>query len=84
MEMQKNPEFTHFIEELQQTQTKGLLLKDFLIKPVQRILKYPLLFREMLKETAEGSEDHTVLANVLEKINAIATLINEASTSFFS
>ena len=52
-------------------------LGSYLIKPVQRICKYPLLLREILKYTPETFEDHTVLKVALEKIQATINLVNE-------
>lgn len=45
-------------------QLRGLGLLDWLIKPVQRVTKYPLLLRELEKHTPENHSDreNTVLA----------------------
>ena len=39
----------------------GLLLSDYLIKPVQRICKYPLLFRALLDYTDPDHKDRALL-----------------------
>ena len=57
----------------------GLNLESFLMKPVQRICKYPLLLRELLKYTPAGHQDHASLQKANEKIQTIVTVINERS-----
>ncbi|PVU96599.1 hypothetical protein BB561_001092 [Smittium simulii] len=53
-----------------------LEIKDYLMKPVQRICKYPLFIRELLAETrgAEAIE----LEKVLKKVEGVCKKINEA------
>ena len=65
-----------FLEETQKN-TGGLHLKDFLIKPVQRILKYPLLFKELQKQYSNNTKEFSLLKDVLKKIESVANLINE-------
>lgn len=56
--------------------TKGLYIKDFLIKPIQRICKYPLLLRS-LSECSFGVEKQQIeqalnqINSILEELNAI-------------
>lgn len=56
---------------------EGLSLRDFLIKPVQRICKYPLLFRELFKNTSEDHADWENLRQALSMLEKVTTLINE-------
>lgn len=55
---------------------KGLFLHDFLIKPVQRICKYPLLFRNLLELIPPGP-DYKVVEEVFAKINLVVSGINQ-------
>lgn len=50
----------------------------FLIKPVQRITKYPLLLRDLIKHTDAATAIDQQLKEGLDAIERIATQINEA------
>jgi hypothetical protein len=52
-------------------------LDSLLVKPVQRILKYPLLISELLDSTASDHPDHASLAKALEEVTNISVRINE-------
>jgi len=67
-----------FINQQAETpECKGLYLKDYLIKPIQRLCKYPLLFQNLLKITPENDPDYPELKGCLDKINDIVRDINE-------
>jgi len=57
---------------------KGLFLQSFLIKPIQRVCKYPLLLRELIKFTPESHPDWDPLQSAFSKINGVVADINEA------
>lgn len=52
-------------------------LGSFLIKPVQRILKYPLLLKELMDCTEDSHPDHKQLMEATVKMADVATAINE-------
>jgi len=52
---------------------------SFLIKPVQRICKYPLLIREILKQTDQKHKDYSNLEQAFDKIEMVVTIVNEAT-----
>lgn len=56
---------------------KGQNLLSYLIKPVQRICKYPLLFRELISHTPEDHKDYKSLVEVKEEIDKVVTHVNE-------
>lgn len=61
----KNSTFNAYLNSVRDhPQLRGLGLLDWLIKPVQRVTKYPLLLRELEKYTPENHSDreNTVLA----------------------
>ncbi|KAL6239155.1 hypothetical protein BDW75DRAFT_168108 [Aspergillus navahoensis] len=52
-------------------------LDSLLVKPVQRILKYPLLISELLESTPPDHPDHASLVKALEEVTNISVRINE-------
>lgn len=60
-----------------QDRTNCFDLSSIIIKPVQRILKYPLLLNELIKYTEESHIDWNPLLMALQMITDIATSINE-------
>ena len=52
-------------------------LGSLVIKPVQRILKYPLLIKQLLKETNEEHADYMDLEKALTSLESMADKINE-------
>lgn len=52
-------------------------LESFLIMPMQRITKYPLLLRELLKLSEEGSKDYKCLVEAEQKMKDIVLEANE-------
>jgi hypothetical protein len=52
----------------------GLALLDFLVKPFQRLLKYPLLLRELIKYTPVG---HAARAGLEAAMAKIQTVVDE-------
>ncbi|KAI8913327.1 Dbl homology domain-containing protein [Gorgonomyces haynaldii] len=81
-QLQAKPEGKEFLTKLMNsTEARGLSLESFLIKPVQRICKYPLLIRELEKhsEKAGNAKDQANLKQASEKIEAVVMLVNEAT-----
>lgn len=64
------------LEELQQHKIQLLDMRSVLIKPLQRVLKYPLFLDRLVRETSEHHLDHkdlveakTAMANTAKEIN---------------
>jgi len=73
----KNAHFRQFIEEAQNDpRCGGLQFVSFLIKPVQRICKYHLLLRELLKYETDD-EEKEALEEVYENVLMLVNSINE-------
>ena len=58
-------------------ETRHLSLESFLIKPVQRICKYPLLLKEILKHTPDTHADHLPLKSAMERIESVLSAVND-------
>lgn len=59
----------------------GFSLESFLLKPVQRICKYPMLIAEILKHTSSSSDDVAPLNKALELTRNLLGYINEETRS---
>ena len=53
-------------------------LDSLLVKPVQRILKYPLLLSDLLESTPNDHPDRVAIANALEEVTNVSHRINES------
>lgn len=58
-------------------QQPGIGLGGYLLTPVQRICKYPLLLRELLKATPVDHPDYAAVEGALERMTVVAQSINE-------
>ncbi|KAJ5902252.1 hypothetical protein N7495_002780 [Penicillium taxi] len=52
-------------------------LDSLLVKPVQRILKYPLLLSQLLDATPKDHPDYANIAEALQEVTSISVRINE-------
>jgi len=76
--MSRNKEFSKFCESARkQPLTRSLDLGAFLVKPLQRLCKYPLLFKELLRSTKEDDIDYLSIQLTLQKISKIVTFVND-------
>ncbi|XP_018599179.2 T-lymphoma invasion and metastasis-inducing protein 2-like [Scleropages formosus] len=69
--------FKDFLEARNPTKQHSSTLESYLIKPVQRVLKYPLLLRELVSLTDADSEEHSHLTEGLKAMEKVASHINE-------
>ncbi|KAK3541492.1 hypothetical protein QTP86_027255 [Hemibagrus guttatus] len=53
-------------------------LEGYLVAPIQRICKYPLLLRELLKRTPKKHSDYSMVHESLQVMKAVCSSINEA------
>jgi hypothetical protein len=60
-----------------QPHTNSWDLPSMLIKPVQRVLKYPLLLDDLLKQTPASHPDHANLKRAATTVRSLADEINE-------
>lgn len=77
---QGSPMVDRWLQEcrtLSEDKTQAWTLDALLIKPVQRLLKYPLLLASMLEVTPENHPDHYQLKRALDKMQKTANRIND-------
>eukprot|EP01090_Pellita_catalonica_P021835 TRINITY_DN827_c0_g1_i3.p2 TRINITY_DN827_c0_g1~~TRINITY_DN827_c0_g1_i3.p2 ORF type:complete len:424 (-),score=94.27 TRINITY_DN827_c0_g1_i3:2221-3492(-) len=77
-ETQNNRDFAVFLAYTQaKPESRSLDLNSFLIKPVQRVCKYPLLLRELIKHTPKDHPDYEKLLQAYDKMEQSVSSINE-------
>uniref|UniRef100_A0AAX7UV88 TIAM Rac1 associated GEF 1b n=1 Tax=Astatotilapia calliptera TaxID=8154 RepID=A0AAX7UV88_ASTCA len=72
-----DPNFKAFLDERNPKQQHSSTLESYLIKPIQRVLKYPLLLKELFSLTDPDSEEHYHLDVAMKAMNKVASHINE-------
>lgn len=78
--LQKNPKVQIWLKECRayaHDLTSAWDLDSLLVKPVQRILKYPLLLEQLLEVTLENHPDYTALDIAVRESKGISMRINE-------
>jgi hypothetical protein len=70
--------------EASKDKTQAWSLDALLIKPVQRLMKYPLLLKSMLDATPQDHPDYLLLAAAIEKMQDAANRINAIEPKTFS
>eukprot|EP01103_Thecamoeba_quadrilineata_P010820 TRINITY_DN2441_c0_g1_i2.p1 TRINITY_DN2441_c0_g1~~TRINITY_DN2441_c0_g1_i2.p1 ORF type:complete len:532 (+),score=124.23 TRINITY_DN2441_c0_g1_i2:27-1598(+) len=78
-QLKNDAQFESFLEEKRELipELKSLDLGAFLIKPMQRICKYPLFLRDMIKNTRDDHPDFKHICRALDEIDALVKDINE-------
>ncbi|CAJ1077124.1 intersectin-2a isoform X3 [Xyrichtys novacula] len=56
---------------------KGMPLSSFLLKPMQRITRYPLLIKNILEHTPDAHADRGPLREALERAEELCSQVNE-------
>ncbi|XP_073978678.1 dynamin associated protein 160 isoform X3 [Rhodnius prolixus] len=76
---ENNKDFLALTKQCQaDPRTQGLPLSSFLIKPMQRITKYPLLISKILEYTPRDHSDRLYLEEALSKAEELCNQINES------
>ncbi|XP_040848850.1 intersectin-2 isoform X1 [Ochotona curzoniae] len=74
----EDADFKEFLKKLaSDPRCKGMPLSSFLLKPMQRITRYPLLIRSILENTPENHVDHSSLKLALERAEELCSQVNE-------
>ncbi|KAM4743238.1 pleckstrin homology domain-containing family G member 2 isoform 2-T4 [Anableps anableps] len=76
-ECMKNGSLVRFFQERQATLNHSLPLQTYLLKPVQRILKYHLLLQELSKHVDKSDPGYEVVEDAIITMTAVAWYIND-------
>uniref|UniRef100_A0A3Q4B524 DH domain-containing protein n=1 Tax=Mola mola TaxID=94237 RepID=A0A3Q4B524_MOLML len=76
-ECMKNKSLVRFFQERQTTLNHSLPLETYLLKPVQRILKYHLLLQELSKHFDKSEPGYEVVEDAIITMTAVAWYIND-------
>ncbi|XP_029374353.1 uncharacterized protein plekhg2 isoform X2 [Echeneis naucrates] len=76
-ECMKNQSLVHFFQERQMTLNHSLPLETYLLKPVQRILKYHLLLQELSKHFDKSAPGYEIVEDAIITMTAVAWYIND-------
>jgi len=77
-QQQDNAMFAAFLQEcLNDPRCKGQNLFSYLIKPIQRLCKYPLLIKVLLENTDPTHPDYDNLDKALHEVEEIVSYVNE-------
>lgn len=75
---QECPRFRNFQSEIYSKKGRRCLaLEDLLITPIQRIPRYVLLLKSILKHTEDSHPDYSELGTAISQLQQVATVINE-------
>ncbi|KAJ3307215.1 Myosin 10A, isoform D [Kappamyces sp. JEL0829] len=66
-------------QQAQHPDSRCMDLGSFLLKPIQRVCKYPLLLRDLLRATDANHPDCDNLTKALSKIETVVAAINEGA-----
>lgn len=76
-ELSKDAGFRDKVEECNKKAKRKFPLQEQLVVPFQRVLKYPLLLRDLNKHTPETHEDKRLIEQALDAMDDVAKYINE-------
>ncbi|XP_069578969.1 intersectin-2a isoform X2 [Brachyistius frenatus] len=72
------PDFKDFLKKIATNyRCKGMPLSSFLLKPMQRITRYPLLIKNIMEHTPDGHADRGPLREALERAEELCSQVNE-------
>lgn len=77
----KNPSYSHFLEKVINSQSNGnQTVYDYLALPSQRVGRYTMYFKELMKHTTDDHPDLPGLHGSLLKAEEIASMTEEIHT----
>ena len=77
LELLRTPGFRNTIEDLNKKLDRKFPLQEQLAVSFQRVLKYPLLLRDLKKNTSDDHEDSEIVQDAFDAMDDVAKYINE-------
>lgn len=81
-ELAANPKYGKILENAKKDSGQRFPLKDLLNVPMQRVLKYPLLIKELIKSTPESHPDKKRLIQTQQDVKELAEHINQTKKDY--
>jgi len=78
-DFRKNKEFQKFTKGLMK---RNLFIDNFLIVPIQRVPRYELLLREMLRKSQQEGSEFETISLALDKVHAVSEILNKRKHEF--
>ncbi|KAJ5775623.1 uncharacterized protein N7511_000634 [Penicillium nucicola] len=79
-EKASNPAFAKFVEDTERLkESRKLELNGYLTKPTTRLARYPLLLKEVLKNSADGNPDKEDIPKAIQLIKDFLSRVNAES-----
>eukprot|EP00475_Leptophrys_vorax_P039926 TRINITY_DN7314_c0_g1_i2.p1 TRINITY_DN7314_c0_g1~~TRINITY_DN7314_c0_g1_i2.p1 ORF type:complete len:548 (-),score=137.87 TRINITY_DN7314_c0_g1_i2:28-1638(-) len=75
--LKNNKKFQSFLQERRKDPVCKLPLTSYLIMPIQRVPRYELLLRELVKKTPKESDEYDALHQAYLRVQKVAQHINE-------
>eukprot|EP00047_Mylnosiga_fluctuans_P003769 m.230841 g.230841 ORF g.230841 m.230841 type:complete len:803 (+) comp12124_c0_seq1:82-2490(+) len=82
LELAARPASQKLLEQARVESGQRFGLKDLLNVPMQRVLKYPLLLKELIKHTAESHADKQGLIQAHRAVEDLAKYINDTKKNY--
>eukprot|EP00040_Diaphanoeca_grandis_P019004 m.100075 g.100075 ORF g.100075 m.100075 type:complete len:776 (-) comp27218_c0_seq1:153-2480(-) len=76
------PKFAKILDEAREKSSQRFPLKDLLNVPMQRVLKYPLLIKELIRGTPDNHPDKQKLLVTQQTVVELASFINQTKKDF--
>lgn len=73
----QNPALKEILQEHQRSRSLSTSLDSYMIKPIQRIMKYPLFLRDLCHAINPDSDEHYHLTQTLNEVQRINRHINK-------
>jgi hypothetical protein len=82
LKVQDDSSISQFFKMCQQQLNHMLPLGAYLLKPVQRVMKYPLLLRQLIKNMCVEDHGFSEVSSAVDKMTSVSKHINEMKEEY--